>query len=40
MQGNDEELKKLSAATLKSISGQDFGMDAAKWAEWNQSRPK
>lgn len=35
-----EDIRKVAEGTLKSLSGQNLGMDRAKWDAWNRSRPR
>jgi len=36
----EEDVRKVAEASLRTITGQEFGFDQAKWTDWNQNRKK
>ncbi len=38
MNDPDEELQRVAAVALQSITGETFGLDRAKWIEWYRQR--
>jgi len=40
MNDPDQDIRRIASLALQTITGQNFGLDAGKWAEWLRSREK